>query len=637
MKKRIGVKQRFQYWFDNLMTGGTVPIVVMLLLIAGLLTFIVSLFILMAYKHIKGDITSHPLEVFWKTFLHLLDPGTIADDDNVGWVFRLLMLIPTTMGILLVATLVGVITARINSFLKDLRKGRSMVIEEDHIVILGWSAKIYSIIDELLKTQAFGYKVCIVVLADQDKVFMEDEISEKVSRKGKGRIICRNGDPIDLDDLEIVNPHLARSIIVISNEESDADVQSIKCISAIVNHPNRKEEAYNIIVELDTDEHRDIASLVGKDELTLITYSEVMARIVAQTCLDSDLSNVYTELLDFDSVDIQFANIEAFRNKTFLETLMIHEEVVPIGIQKPNGKILLNPPMETLISSEDAMVVIGENHKILQPPKKKEITIQKEAITQEEISAKDGAKHILILGWNNQGADIVQELINYLGEGSEIYVMADEIDEIERDLSPPESFRGIQIICKMGEITKRETLNRLNLSRFSHVMILSYSEKMNVQDADAHTYLTLLYLRDIKKQSNTHFTIVSEILDDKNRILAEITDPDDFIISDQIISLIISQIAENKELKDVYDELFDSAGSEFYLKPVERYLSKLEQINFYTVIQAAAQKKEIAIGYRFDHQSRDAQKAYGVVLNPKKSESIDFRPGDKIIVLAEDL
>jgi hypothetical protein len=52
-------------------------------------------------------------------------------------------------------------------------------------------------------------------LADKDKVEMEEEIRERVEVKGTTRIICRSGSPIDPNDLEIANPHSAKSIIVL--------------------------------------------------------------------------------------------------------------------------------------------------------------------------------------------------------------------------------------------------------------------------------------------------------------------------------------------------------------------------------------------------------------------------------------
>ena len=55
------------------------------------------------------------------------------------------------------------------------------------------------------------------------------------------------------------------------------------------------------------------------------------------------------------------------------------------------------------------------------------------------------------------------------------------------------------------------------------------------------------------------------MLDHRNRELAEVTQADDFIVSDRLISLMLSQLSENEELNAVFDELFNPEGSEVYL------------------------------------------------------------------------
>lgn len=81
------------------------------------------------------------------------------------------------------------------------------MVERDHTLILGWSPKIFTILSELVLANENRHKPRVVILADRDKVEMEDEIAEKLPDTGKTRIICRTGSPLDLKDLEIVNPH----------------------------------------------------------------------------------------------------------------------------------------------------------------------------------------------------------------------------------------------------------------------------------------------------------------------------------------------------------------------------------------------------------------------------------------------
>ena len=80
------------------------------------------------------------------------------------------------------------------------------------------------------------------------------------------------------------------------------------------------------------------------------------------------------------------------------------------------------------------------------------------------------------------------------------------------------------------------------------MVLLSYSDELDRQEADSRTLITLLHLREIASQNSQSFSIVSEMLDDRNRRPAEITRADDFIVSDQLVSLLMAQISENKEL-----------------------------------------------------------------------------------------
>ena len=70
---------------------------------------------------------------------------------------------------------------------------------------------------------AASVRARVVVLADRDKVEMEDEIRAHVPDMGRTQVICRTGSPMDTRDLEVASPHAARSIIILSPDEAGAD------------------------------------------------------------------------------------------------------------------------------------------------------------------------------------------------------------------------------------------------------------------------------------------------------------------------------------------------------------------------------------------------------------------------------
>ena len=185
-----------------------------------------------------------------------------------------------------------------------------------------------------------------------------------------------------------------------------------------------------------------------------------------------------------------------------------------------------------------------------------------------------------------------------------------------------------------GDIRNRDLLEKLEATEYDHVIVLAYSH-LEQQEADAITLITLLHLRDIAERDETPFSIVSEMLDLRNRELAEAAKVDDFIVSEHLISLMMAQLSENSELMDVFTDIFDPEGAEVYLKPISDYVAIDQPVNFYTVTEAARRRGETALGYRLMSESHDSEKAYGVHTNPKKSERVTFTSEDKLVVIAE--
>ena len=116
-------------------------------------------------------------------------------------------------------------------------------------MILNWSSSIFDVLSELAIANQSRKNPRIVIMADRDKVEMEDEIAAKV-KLGKTRVICRSGDPTDLYDLSLTAHDTSRSIIILSPDADDADGNVLKSILALVNGPNRRPSSYRIAAEM---------------------------------------------------------------------------------------------------------------------------------------------------------------------------------------------------------------------------------------------------------------------------------------------------------------------------------------------------------------------------------------------------
>jgi hypothetical protein len=74
------------------------------------------------------------------------------------------------------------------------------------------------------------------------------------------------------------------------------------------------------------------------------------------------------------------------------------------------------------------------------------------------------------------------------------------------------------------------------------------------------------------------------------------------------------------------------------MRRAETYLELGQPMSFYTVTEACRRRGEVAIGYvrKRAAMADDPRKMGGVVVNPKKSETLSYEAGDRIIVLARD-
>jgi voltage-gated potassium channel Kch len=516
-----------------------------------------------------------------------------------------------------------------------LRKGRSLVLETYHTLILGWSPQIFTILNELMTANENQSNARIVVLADKDKVEMDDEIRERVEVKAKTRIICRNGSPIDPNDLEIGSPHRAKCIIVLPPETRDPDTDVIKTVLALTNNPNRRPEPYHIVTQIRHEKNMDVLRMVGtKDKVQAVLTGDLIARVVAQTSRQSGLSLVYTELMDFGGDEIYFKQEPALVGKTFGESLLAYEDSAVMGLRKGDGKILLNPPMDSVIEADDQIFAMSADDDTVRLSGWSVPPINESAIRSTGKAQSSKPEKCLILGWNRSGVTIVRELDNYVAKGSQVTVVAD-VYGIEKQITARGKLKNQKLTVQEGETTDRELLDSLNIQGYDHVIVLAYST-LEPQEADAKTLVTLLHLRDLAGKDETPFSIVSEMLDLRNRELATAAQVDDFVVSEHLVSLMMSQLSENSELFDVFTDIFDPEGSEIYLKPVGDYVVTGEPVNFYTVVEAARRRGQVAIGYRISAEASEASKSNGVHTNPKKSGQVTFASEDKIIVIAED-
>ena len=124
-------------------------------------------------------------------------------------------------------------------------------------------------------------------------------------------------------------------------------------------------------------------------------------------------------------------------------------------------------------------------------------------------------------------------------------------------------------------------LESLDVAAYSNVIVLS-DDLLDPLTADSRVLVTLLHLRDMLAKRGRSASIVSEMRDDRDRALAQLTKADDFVVSEQLVSLLMTQISENRHLESVFTDLFDPDGAEIYVRPSSYYLRPVAGLTFAT-------------------------------------------------------
>jgi voltage-gated potassium channel Kch len=614
-----GLRRRVRYWFDNTMAKGTPALVGWLAILSLLLVATVSAALAVVdsdrFVHLFRETVTSALE------LDLPDNGSIPS--------HLIWFVLGIGGLFVVSALIGLLDNGIEEKISDLRKGRSPVVEKDHTVILGWSDQVFVIASELVNANRSRRKAAIVILAEEDKLVMDDAIQHRLGDTGRTRIVCRTGNPLDVKDLELVNLSTARSVIIVrpqTPQREDSDAFVLKTLLAINRSPAFRDSSHHVVTSVRDASSRAVAKLAGGTAI-VIDADDISARLIVQAARHSGLSAVYHNLMDFGGDEMYIATAPELVGRTFGEALLAYDRCCAVGLMAADGTTKLNPPMETVITEGDQIVVIAGDDSAIRLADD-EIAISTAAIIAEDAPALE-PEHTLVLGWNGRAARIIEQLDTYVAADSTVEVITDRsevgaaIGELAYNLV------RLTATVKDGDTRSRKVLEGLDIGRYDNVIVLC-DDHLAPLTADSRVLVTLLHLRDILAKRGQTGAIVTEIRDDRDRELAQLTRDDDFVISDRLVSLLMTQISENAHLEPVFADLYDSAGAEIYIRDASHYVRPDGDLTFATVVASARLRGEVAIGYRIADSDSDE----GMVINPDKNAIMPVI--DRLVVLASN-
>ena len=650
---------RLSYGIDNFMSKGSSSIFLALLALF-LIGFLIMVFIrILANAFIPDETLGSLFEIPWRVYVAVLEGSAAETDGDSNWLAKLTSILGVLVGLILFSSMVAFITSVFEAKLDELRRGRSLVLESDHTLILGFGDRILEVIKELIEANESEPDASIVILAEEDKEEMDNIIRDNITDFATTRVITRSGVVTNINNLKKVMAKNAKSVIIMNSaanwrDEQDknlADALVLKSIMSMMavcddnTHPP-------IVCEIHSDRDRELAEQISNGTVKALNEVSVLSRMIAQLALSQNgLSVVYSDMVGFDGNEFYFYKPDDGwgGELTFGDSQNRFNSSTPMGIHNSNGEIILNPPKETPINKDDELIVFAEddstifyfNHPVYEP--------QLKSIPKTQVEPK--SHRVALLNWTTKTPIILEKLCSYLPKNSELcaYVSTKipKMDTLLTNLK--KDYPEIDISIIELDLNDLKVLDQIQPQDFDSILILSPGGT-TIEEMDAYVISLLIRIRQIlitKSKSNSKDEksikwpkLITEVMDSENIDIILNSGVEDFMVSNQFVSQIMAQVSEEPLALDVYDDLFQSEGSELYIKPSSYYFDfsneKSITMPYGECVQAARLRDEVILGVQIKSAQKKRDKMFGINLIPDKNDQITLTREDGLVALSKD-
>ncbi|MEC4891985.1 MAG: hypothetical protein SAL07_01760 [Oscillatoria sp. PMC 1051.18] len=644
----LSLKKRLRYQFDNFMSQGGFAVFL------ALLSAFFAAFVLMTLVRYMVELifpNEGSPDILWEVFVQLIGLRDVGDDANFA--AKIVGVFAIFIGLIFFSSLVAFVTQTFEEQLLMLRKGKSIVVEKDHTLILGFTDRISDIIEELIVANESEEDAAIVILAEEDKEVMDDFFRNNIADFKTTRLVTRNGSVTNLKNLKKVGVNDAKSVIIL-NEAKGADSEDFKSLSdsrvvkailAVV-AANEEVKLPSIVVEIHSEQYRRLAETIAPGVVTTLNEADILARILVQTSRNVGLATVYLNLVGFEGNEFYFYRPTlGWKNISFSKLQFHLPGTIPLGVRQIDGSLMLNPPKDYVLANNDEAIVLAEDDSVIEfyP---EPIVQPREIGYQDELKvAERKIEKYLLIGWNNKTAIALGEYAKYVIPGSQVnLVVRDLTDEIKAKFDQiAKAYPDVNLQVKKVNVDSIEQLKTLRPYEFDSIAILAGSGK-KAEEIDAKTLTILLELRQIFREytaqtGNKVMTdLIAEIINTEDTDLVVKAGVKDFLLSNQFVSKILAQVSQEPDVMSIYLDLFSADGSELYIKPISLYFPEevVRQVTFADCVLAAQSRDEICLGVRINSEIGIREKNYGINLLPKLDRRLFLSLDDALITLAED-
>lgn len=548
-KEVFTAKNRFRYWFDNQMTKGSWGLIRILIAVSVTLALAVAVLIIILGFAEEGE----EMSTFWDSIATVINAWMpYFEDGSPGYL--VLMSLVAIVGLLFTSVLIGTITSAIEEKIANLKRGNSMVIEKNHIVVLGFYPGEYALLNQLILA-ASRQPICIVVAGEIEREEMDQSIGENLDIPKNVRIVCRTVDITDPASIEKCSVESSKTIII-SPTDDMRTLKAVLAVSALLEKKGMPGISVNAIIS--KKEFRFPPSMAEANNLTTLQTNNIIAKMIAHSCTQNGLSETFREIFNFEGSEFYLNHFDDIEGISFEDIMMRIQDAVPVGIIR-NGKHILNPSPDYILHNDDAIIVFAEecdSAKLMPPMTAVKGSVKSLSIMDEQLT------ETVIIGYNETLPLILYELPMNV---SKVSLFEQQIPvETQGKLEMLASERKIQIEYVQGNPHSETDLIRISQTA-EHFVVLNNHEK-DAEEADMESIFFLLNLRDIRKRYKLGFNITVEMQKEHNQRLVGGGDHTDFLVASSMSALILAQLAESPGLLNVFREILSNEGNELFLK-----------------------------------------------------------------------
>ncbi len=451
----------------------------------------------------------------------LLTPNAILELEQPSTLFLAVLVLITGL-VLFTGTIIALATNAIKDYFDKKRTTSGKVYLQNHILILNWNSKVPELVSDLLYVKSRQIKV--LILAEVDKHVAELALRSALQKKGKKDalkhfdVLVKSGNPLSKAELLESSVDTCDTVIVMNKEQTVApgeglgqsDLNVIKILLSI-GHLGLSRQI-PIVAEIKAFESKEKIRTINRSVASLKSYRLIpicfdrrLGQIMAQTIMQKDIEDVYLEMFSFRG-----AEVYTLEGVSFEECLRVHTHTIPLE-ETQEHLYVLAPDNAAKNLRDDRLNVEVEPLKV--KPFHEKIV-----------------RDVYIVGDNNKRRFIAESLAAY---------------ERLHGSSFQSSYREKE---KLDELL--EELDEKN--RPATILLLS-EEHEDVNKHDANVIDNLLYIETHLKRDDVR--IIVELLDPKNDPLIKDFNIENTIISNKIISLLLSKLAIFPETEQFYDDL----------------------------------------------------------------------------------